>query len=289
MNVSKKHIIIVASAVGIIVVALVGLLLHGRSQMAEMTEVFSEERDQLTTQYEDLYVEYDGIKAGNDSLDNLLSEQRARVEQLTEELKTLKASNARRIKELQGELTTLRTVMRSFIVQIDSLNKTNNALREENADIKGRLAEANTARADLKQQNESLNQKVATAARLEAKGIVASTLNAKGRSTSSIAKIAKIKVSFTLAKNISAEVGMRDVYLRITRPDGEVLYHSKSDTFPFEDSDIIFSAKRTIEYGGDDTQSSVVYDVAMGDLMEGEYDVEIFVGGAVAGRTKFSL
>lgn len=289
MNVSKKHIIIAASAVGVIVIALVGLLLHGRSQMAEMTEVFSEERDQLTTQYEDLYVEYDGIKAGNDSLDNLLSEQRARVEQLTEELKTLKASNARRIKELQGELTTLRTVMRSFIVQIDSLNKTNNALREENADIKGRLAEANTARADLKQQNESLNQKVATAARLEAKDLVASTLNAKGRSTSSIAKIAKIKVSFTLAKNISAEVGMRDVYLRITRPDGEVLYRSKSDTFPFEDSAIIFSAKRSIEYGGDDTQSSVVYDVAMGDLMEGEYDVEIFVGGSVAGRTKFSL
>lgn len=289
MNVSKKHIIIAASAVGIVVVALVGLLLHGRSQMAEMTEVFSEERDQLTTQYEDLYVEYDGIRAGNDSLDNLLSEQRARVEQLTEELKTLKASNARRIKELQNELTTLRTVMRSFIVQIDSLNKTNNALREENADIKGRLAEANTARADLKQQNESLNQKVATAARLEAKDMVAATLNAKGRSTSSIAKIAKIKVSFTLAKNISAEVGMRDVYLRITRPDGEVLYHSKDDTFPFEDSAIIFSAKRAVEYGGDDTQSSVVYDVAMGDLMGGDYEAEIFVGGSVAGRTKFSL
>lgn len=289
MNVSKKHIIIAGSAVGAIVVALVGLLLHGRSQMAEMTEVFSEERDQLTTQYEDLYVEYDGIKAGNDSLDNLLSEQRARVEQLTEELKTLKASNARRIKELQNELTTLRTVMRSFIVQIDSLNKTNNALREENADIKGRLAEANSARADLKQQNESLNQKVATAARLEANNVVVSTLNAKGRSTSSIAKIAKIKVGFTLAKNISAEVGMRDVFLRITRPDGEVLYYSKSDTFPFEDSAIIFSAKRSVEYGGDDTQSSVVYDVAMGDLMEGDYDVEIFVGGSVAGRTRFSL
>lgn len=289
MNVSKKHIIIAAAAVGIIVIALVGLLLHGRSQMAEMTEVFSEERDQLTSQYEDLYVEYDGIKAGNDSLDNLLSEQRARVEQLTEELKTLKASNARRIKELQGELTTLRSVMRSFIVQIDSLNRTNNALREENADIKDRLAEANSARADLKQQNESLNQKVATAARLEAKDLTASTLNAKGRSTGSIAKIAKIKVSFTLAKNISAEVGMRDVFLRITRPDGEVLYHSKNDTFPFEDSTILFSAKRQVEYGGEDTQSSIVYDVAMGDLMEGDYEAEIFVGGSVAGRTKFTL
>ncbi len=289
MNVSKKHIIIAASAVGVVIAALVALILHGRSQMSEMTEVFTEERDQLTSQYEDLYVEYDGIKAGNDSLDNLLSEQRARVEQLTEELKTLRASNARRIKELQGELTTLRTVMRSFIVQIDSLNRTNTALRQENDDMRGRLAEANTARASLQEQNENLNQKVATAARLEAKDMVVATLNAKGRPTGSLAKIAKVKVSFTIAKNISAEVGMRDVFLRITRPDGDVLFHSKSDTFRFEDSDINYSAKRSIEYGGEDTPSSVVYDVQMGDLMEGAYEAELFAGGAVIGRVTFSI
>lgn len=289
MNITKKHIIIAAVAVGVVVLILVGLLIRSNSQMTEMTEVFTEERDMLTTQYEDLYVEYDGIRAGNDSLDNLLSEQRARVEQLTEELKTLKASNARRIKELQGELTTLRTVMRSFIVQIDSLNKTNTALREENADMKGKLAEANTARADLKQQNESLNQKVATASRLEAQNVTVTPLNSKNRSTSSISKIVKIKVSFTLAKNISAEVGMRDVFLRITRPDGEVLYHSKTDTFAFEDSQIIYSAKRSVEYGGEDTPSSVVYDVTMGDLMEGDYEAELFVGGSMIGSGKFSL
>lgn len=289
MNITKKHIIIAAVAVGVVVLVLIGLLVRSNSQMTEMTEVFTEERDMLTTQYEDLYVEYDGIKAGNDSLDNLLSEQRARVEQLTEELKTLKASNARRIKELQGELTTLRTVMRSFIVQIDSLNKTNTALREENADMKGKLAEANTARTDLKEQNETLNKKVATAARLEAQNVSVTTLNAKNRSTSSISKITKIKVSFTLAKNISAEVGMRDVYLRITRPDREVLYHSKNDTFAFEDSQIIYSAKRSVEYGGEDTASSVVYDVTMGDLMEGDYEAELFVGGAMIGSAKFSI
>lgn len=289
MNITKKHIIIAAVAVGVVVLVLIGLLVRSNSQMTEMTEVFTEERDMLTTQYEDLYVEYDGIKAGNDSLDNLLSEQRARVEQLTEELKTLKASNARRIKELQGELTTLRTVMRSFIVQIDSLNKTNTALREENADMKGKLAEANTARADLKEQNETLNKKVATAARLEAQNVSVTTLNAKNRSTSSISKITKIKVSFTLAKNISAEVGMRDVYLRITRPDREVLYHSKNDTFAFEDSQIIYSAKRSVEYGGEETASSVVYDVTMGDLMEGDYEAELFVGGAMIGSAKFSI
>lgn len=289
MNVSKKQIIIAASVVGVVIVALVALILHGQSQMTEMTEVFTEERDQLTSQYEDLYVEYDGVRAGNDSLDNLLSEQRARVEQLTEELKTLKASNARRIKELQGELTTLRTVMRSFIVQIDSLNRTNTALREENTEIKGRLAAVNTERANLREQNENLNQKVATAARLEAVDIAATPINAKGRATGSISKIVKIKVDFSIAKNISAEVGMRDVFLRITRPDGEVLFHSKNDTFAFEDKEINFSAKRAIEYGGELTPAVIYYDVQMGDLMEGDYDAELFAGGSLIGRTDFKI
>lgn len=289
MNVSKKQIVIAASVVGVVLIVLIALLLRSRSQMSEMTEVFTEERDQLTSQYEDLYVEYDGIKAGNDSLDNLLSEQRARVEQLTEELKTLKASNARRIKELQGELTSLRTIMRSFLVQIDSLNHTNSVLRQENADMKGRLAEANTARASLLEQNETLNQKVATAAKLDAKDIEVFTLNAKGQTTGRLAKISKIKVAFTLEKNISAEVGMRDVFLRITRPDGDVLYHSQTDTFRFEDSDVNYSAKRSVEYGGEDTPSSIVYIVQMGDLMEGAYDVELFAGGYVIGRASFSI
>lgn len=289
MNVTKKHIIIAAAAVGVVIAVLIALIIRGNSQMSEMTEVFSEERDQLTTQYEDLYTEYDGIKAGNDSLDNLLSQQRARVEQLTEELKTLKASNARRIKELQGELSTLRTVMRSFLVQIDSLNKTNNELRQENTEIKGRLAEANSVRADLQEKNANLSQKVATAARLEATAIEVSTINAKGRSTGNLSKIAKIKVSFTLAKNVSAEVGMRDIFLRVTRPDGEVLYRSKGDTFHFEDSDIVYSAKRSIEYGGEDTPASIVYDVEMGDLMEGQFDAELFAGGALIGRKEFKI
>ena len=289
MNLTKKHIIIAASIFGVVVIVLVALLLRSNSQMDEMTEVFSEERQQLVADYEDLSVAYEGMHTENDSLDNLLGEQRARVEQLTEELKTLKASNARRIKELQGELTTLRTVMRSFIVQIDSLNATNNALRQQNTEMKDRLADVSREKANLQEQNESLSQKVSVAQRLEAVNVVATPLNAKGRKTSSLSKAAKIQVSFTLAKNISAEVGMRDIYLRITRPDGDVLFHSPNDTFRFEDADIKFSAKRSIEYGGEDTPASIYYDVEMGDLMAGQYDAELFADGAVIGRTNFSV
>ena len=211
------------------------------------------------------------------------------MEQLTEELRTLRASNARRIKELQGELTTLRTVMRSFVVQIDSLNATNNALRQEKSQIKGQLESVSRARADLQAQNETLNQQMTVASRLEAKDVKVTYLNDKDRETTRMARIAKIKVSFTLAKNVSSQVGMRDVYLRLTRPDGEVLMHSMNDKFTYEDRELNFSAKRQIEYGGEDTQGSIIYTVDMGELTSGKYDAELFCGGELIGRAEFSM
>lgn len=289
MALQSKHITIIAAALGIVVIALIVLLVRSNSQMEEMTQVFSEERQQLVTDYQDLSVAYEEVHSDNDSLDNLVNEQRARVEQLTEELKTLKASNARRIQELKGELATLRTVMRSFITQIDSLNASNNALRQENKDIKGQLADVNRERATLQERNETLTEKVNVAARLEAKGITVATLNDRDRETSRLGKIAKIRVAFTIAKNVSAQVGMTDIYLRIVRPDGELLFHSKSDTFQFEDSHINYSAHRQVEYGGEDTSTFVVYNVEMGDLMPGDYEAELFANGSTIGSARFSI
>ncbi len=289
MKLENKHLVIAAAAAAVAIIVLAALLVRSNSQMSEMTQVFTEEKQQLVSDYQDLSVAYDEVHSDNDSLDNLVSQQRARVEQLTEELKTLKASNARRIKELQGELATLRNVMRSFIVQIDSLNATNNVLRQENSEIKGRLASASRENASLQQRNETLSQKVTVAARLEAKSINVQTLNFKDRETNKLAKIAKIKVAFTIAKNVSAEVGVRDIFLRLTRPDGQLLFHSKNDTFRFEDSDINFSARRMVEYGGEDTPTYVIYSVDMGELTAGSYEVELFAGGEVIGRSSFSL
>lgn len=289
MNITNKQIIIIAAVAAAVIITLAALLVRSNSQMDEMTQVFAEERQQLVTDYQDLSVAYEEVHSDNDSLDNLVSQQRARVEQLTEELKTLKASNARRIKELQGELTTLRSVMRSFISQIDSLNASNNALRAENKDIKGQLANVSRERANLQEQNESLTQKVTVAARLEAKEIVVTPLNMKDRPTDRLSKIAKIRVAFTIAKNVSAEVGLRTLYLRLTRPDGQLLFHSKSDTFRFEDTDINFSASRQVEYGGEDTKTFIVYTVDMGDLMAGGYEAEIFAGGERIGKADFNI
>ncbi len=289
LHIVNKKLILGIVAVATVIIALLVMLLRANTQMAEMTEIFTEEKNNLVSDYEELYTEYTDLHTDNDSLSGLLEEQRERVSQLTEELQTLKASNARRIKELQTELTTLRTVMRSFIVQIDSLNTRNTELTKENNEMKGRLASVRRENATLQEQNATLNEKMNVAARLEAKNISVETLNYKDKQTSKIAKIAKIKVGFTLAKNVSAKVGMRNVYVRISRPDGQLLIHSKADTFRYEDSEINYSAHREVEYGGEDTSSYIVYSVDEGELMSGNYETELFADGERIGQTTSKL
>ena len=282
----QNIIILVASA---IIITLTILYFTSRSEMAEMEEVFTEEKENLLTEYQDLYSDFDSLRSNNAELEQKIEMERERVAQLQEELRTTKVSNARRIKELQGELTTMRTVMRSFVVQIDSLNQTNAALRKENEGMKNQVAQARRTEAQLKEENAILSDQVSIAARLSTRNIAGYGLTNKDKKSSRIDNISKIKISFTIDKNITAQTGMRPIYIRIERPDGELLMHSKNDTFQFEDQQINYSARRDVEYGGEDTETYIIYNVDSGELMKGVYNVEIFSSGELIGSGSFTL
>lgn len=214
------------ATIGCVALLLAGLLIKSHFEMQEMEEVFTEEKENLLDEYQNLYLDYDSLKRYDTDLNDKLDQERERVVMLQEELKTVKATNARRIKELQGELTTLRTVMRSFVKQIDSLNQTNIRLTDENNAMKKQVAQVKESYNALANENKELSQQVEIAARL--KGTVTSIegLNSNEKKTTTLSKIIKVKINFNIAKNVSAQVGMKKVYLRLTRPDGQLLMQS---------------------------------------------------------------
>lgn len=277
------------ATIGCVALLLAGLLIKSHFEMQEMEEVFTEEKENLLDEYQNLYLDYDSLKRYDTDLNDKLDQERERVVMLQEELKTVKATNARRIKELQGELTTLRTVMRSFVKQIDSLNQTNIRLTDENNAMKKQVAQVKESYNALANENKELSQQVEIAARL--KGTVTSIegLNSNEKKTTTLSKIIKVKINFNIAKNVSAQVGMKKVYLRLTRPDGQLLMHSKDDLFTYENTQINFSAMREVEYGGEDTSSYIVYKVDTGELMNGSYDIELFCDGNVMAKGSWKL
>ncbi|MCR5696366.1 MAG: hypothetical protein K6G73_05245 [Marinilabiliaceae bacterium] len=287
-DLNKKALIIIA-AIAVLLLVFIILFAQSRVAMSEMTEVFTEEKQILINDFQNLYLDYDSLRSNNEEINQKLDMERERIAQLQDELKTVRATNARRIKELQNELNTMRNVMVSFVHQLDSLNQLNIKLTDENGNLRNQINRQQKSYNELAKQNETLANKIDEASRLETSNVAAVGLNYKDKKVSSADRVNKIKIDFTVLRNPAASVGMLTIYARITRPDGELLLHSKGDVFAFEDTQLNYSAKRNVEYSGEDVSAYIVYDVDAGELMEGTYEIEIFCAGNVIGRTTFKL
>jgi hypothetical protein len=262
---------------------------QAENQLNELTQVMEFEKQQSIEEYEKLAMEYEEfyIETSNDSLLKLFDEEKQKVQQLLQELKTVKATNARRIKELQKELGTVRGVLKSYIYKVDSLNTVNDNLKKENVKVKKQIQEANEMARLLEEKTNELDAKINLASILEADEISIKTLNKKGKVTKSLKRITNIEICFQVLRNITAERGYKTIYIRIADENGEVLTTS-GNTFAFEGKDLLYSAKKEIEYNGENTPVCMYYKV-IEPLQTGSYSIAIFADGNLIGTTGIVL
>lgn len=253
-------------------------------EMAELAEL---DKEEMENEYERFTLQYGEMmtQINNDSLVAQLTQEQLRTQQLLEELKNVKATDAREITRLKKELSTVRAVLRSYIRQVDSLNQVNETLRNENSQIRDELAASNREIAGLATEKASLSEKVAIAAQLDATNIVMTPLNKRNRAAKKMKDCKQIHVSFTITKNVTATNGNRTVYVRIQTPNGDIL---SGGMFDYEDRKIEYSMKKTIEYGGEEVSVSTYWNVNE-FLSPGEYRVSIFSDGHMIGSRTFSF
>ena len=288
---NKKGLIVTLIIVLILGLGAVSFLLF-RSHTAnqEMQQLFEVEKEELENEYSSFATQYDElqIKINNDSLYEKLEQEKLRTQRLLEELRQVKATNAAEITRLRKELKTVRAVMRTYIIQIDSLNRINQQLASENQTVKKKYNEATQQISNLSEEKKTLNEKVTLASQLDATHISITPVNKRGKETSRIKRITRLDIGFTIVKNITAETGQRAIYVRITKPNQEVLTKNASNTFSYEDRNIAYSIKKYIEYTGEEQAVKVYWDVEE-FLQAGTYRVDIFADGNLIGSQTFEL
>lgn len=293
----RKANIWVFISLGLCIILAVSLffILAQRKEMNDIkTQIaIEEEKRNLEAEYANLAFEYDRFEGSkmlinNDSLINQLENEKLKVQRLQEELKTTKNIDAKRINELKKELATLRSVMRAYVIQIDSLNALNQKLTAENREVSNKYREATETATQLQKDKEELTQKVSLASKLDAIGISINTLNSKGKNTNRISKIEYIEVNFSIAKNVTAKPGERYVYLRIIKPDNDVLIKNRNDLFVYEDSEINYSAKKLVEYDSEETPVTLYWTVEE-YLYPGVYRMELFADNEKIGEKSITL
>lgn len=282
--------------IGAIVLLLVGLsvagylLLQKDSELSEMEELHEVNKQQLEDDYESIAMQYEGFKFSvkNDSLLQQLDNEQAKVQRLLEELKTVKSTNRAEINRLNGELASLRKILKSYIAQIDSLNRVNQKLTQENKEITNKYQETTRTLSQVSQEKQNLTEKVSLASKLDATSISVVATNSKGKVQKKIKKIERFVISFLITKNITAQPGERTIYVRIMKPDDDVLVKSRANVFQYENREINYSMKRVVEYGGEETAVTLYWDVEE-YLAPGTYRADIFADGNRIGSRSFSL
>lgn len=289
MNKSKA-LIIFSVVILLAAIGMTALFLNEKQSKNELVQEFELEKEDLENEYSHFVRQYDELKlnVSNDSLSVLLEQEQLKTQRLLEELRTVKSSNAREIRRLRNELSTLRKVMVGYINQIDSLNRLTNRQQEIIADVTKKYNVASKRINTLTEETKDLNKKVSLAAQLDATNISILPTNKRGKTTRRIKNIVKLKIDFTITKNITAETGERTLYVRITKPDNSVLCKDPANTFPYENRDLAYSIKKYIEYNGEEQNVTVYWDVEE-YLYAGNYRVDIFADGNLIGSQPFTL
>jgi hypothetical protein len=298
-----KHVLI--AAIAVIIALVVGFFFILRNERAELQqekevlvnqqkEIMEEELTKLAAEYD---IQYKKLSEGQgeqkfslatDSLISQILAERAKVEQLQKELKTSKATSAKRIDQLSREVTTLRNVLRTYVVQIDSLQVANERLRAENTEVKANYERVTSQAQQLSSEKAHLTDRVKLAAKLDATAISITPVDKRGKPTKNLSKITNLQIRFTVAKNVTAEVGEKTFYCRIMQPNDELLTKAGGGTFAFEGKQIPYSIRRMIEYNGEETQLTMYWPVEE-SLQHGTYSLRIFSDGNLIGSASFSL
>lgn len=189
---------------------------------------------------------------------------------------------------LKKELKTVRAVLRTYVIQIDSLNRLNAELTKENQEVKNKYSAATAQISTLSKEKKSLNEKVSLAAQLDATNIIVNPMNKRGKTARKVKDVKKISIQFTIVKNITAETGNKTLYIRIAKPDNDILTKSEANTFAYEDRNIGYSIKKYIEYTGEEQTVTVYWNVEE-FLPSGNYRVYIFADGNMIGQGSFSM
>ena len=251
-----------------------------------MLELAALDKKEMENEYQQFANQYSEMKTqiNNDSIVAQLTQEQERTQRLLKELKETKSSDAKEIARLKKELATVRAVLRSYVFQIDSLNRLNQNLTAENTRIKGQYEQANRQIEGLSSEKQSLSQQVAIAAQLDA--INLTQLDKHQKATKKLKKAKALQVSFALAKNVTAASGNKTVYVRVNTPTGALL--GGGGSFNYENRSLQCTMKRTVEYGGKETPMTLYYNINQA-LQGGTYRVSIFADGNMIGSKSFTL
>ena len=272
----------------VVAIALAGALAYIWYQKTTLVNELTVEKEELTAQMIELQNDYASLSSDYDTINSQLDSSREEVSQLIERIKHTEAMNRTKIRQYEKELGTLRSIMRSYIVQIDSLNTLNKKLTADAAAARREAAESRRIQEELSKTVESLAGQVATGSVIKARGLKIEAYNGSDKVTDRSSRVVRLLTTLSLVENDLAPKGPVRVYIRVKDPDGILLTNSTQRTFEVNGEPMICSASREVDYQGKEVELSI-YLNDISTYAKGIYTVEAYTEQTSLGTAELLL
>lgn len=275
-------------ALAVVAVVLAGALAYIWFQKSSLVNQLNDEKDELTAQMIELQNDYATLSSDYDTINSQLDSSREEVSQLIERIKQTEATNRSKIRQYEKELGTLRSIMRNYIVQIDSLNTLNRKLTADAAAARREAAESRKKSEELTKTIEGLSEQVAVGAVIKARGLRLEAYNSSDKITDRSSRVVRLLASLSLVENDLAPKGPVRVYIRVKGPDGILLTNDTQTTFTVNGEPMICSASREVDYQGSEVELSIYLNDITG-YVKGIYTVEAYTEQTRLGEAELLL
>ena len=270
----KNFKILIGSLAGVVVL-LLGILIYVVVDRNSIINDLTVDKETLTAEMVQLQQDYSELSSTNDTLNNELMLEKEKVAQLIERVKQTEAKNKAQLRKYEKELGTLRSIMRGYIKQIDSLNTLNTNVRKEAAVAKKEARESRKKYDNLKSTTEELGKQVELGSIVKGRGLTMVGITETGKETDRSSRAAKLKTCLNLVENTLAKKGPRTVYIRVKGPDGILMTSGQQQIFTVGGEQMIYSASRQVDYQGSEVEICIFFSAGE-KFTKGVYTVDAY-------------
>lgn len=267
----KIAVIVLAVVAGILAVVFAYVVYDRQSMIDDLTI----DKENLTTELLSLQGEYATLSSNNDSLNVQLDREREKVEQLLERIKKTDAANRSKIRQYEKELGTLRSIMKHYIVQIDSLNTLNQELRKDAELARRQARQSDEKYRELSKTTDKYAKLVEQGAEIKGRGLTIVGINASNKETDRSSRVVKLKTCLYLIENSIAPKGPMRVYVRVKDQDGVLMTLSQDNIFTVAGEQMAYSESREVDYQGSEVEICIYFAAEQG-FSKGVYTVEAY-------------
>lgn len=280
-----KNLVIGLIVIAVVLVAVLAWIWIDKKKLVGDLNI---EKDQLTEQMVQLKTDYEGISTNNDSLNVQLTKEREKVDQLIERVKKTEATDRSQLREYEKELGTLRSIMRGYILQIDSLNTLNVSLRKDATVARDEAKESKQKYNELQTTTDEYAKQVQIGSVLKGRGIILGAIATANKETDRSSRTTKLKTCLNLVENSIAAKGPRRVYIRIKSPDGILMTGTQQQIFSVGDEQMIYSAVREVDYQGSELEVCIFFSNNR-PFVKGVYNVDVYTEEGKLGSSDLLL